>query len=133
MSNERIKKISLFGTVKVVLYLVIGFLVVSLIGNLGRLKLVRNEIGEAESRSKLIEKENQELTDNISNVRSGEYQEQQVRDKLGLAKESEIVLVLPDPGVLRKYSPRFEREVSTRLGGYSNWRQWWDLFISTRS
>lgn len=59
---------------------------------------------------------------------SPEYVEREVRDKLGLAREGEVIVVLPDEHVLRKLAPREEPEFSLEET-LPIWRQWMRLFL----
>ncbi len=101
-------------------------LVVSLIRNVLRINRANQEILEAEKRVDEVIMENKELRTKAEELRSSEYQEQQLRDKLGLAKEEEIILVLPDDEVLRKLAPRRTEEEDILPD--PNWKRWLKLF-----
>ncbi len=117
-----------YGYIRVVLYIVIMFLVVSLGSNFGRLRRIRSEIKRTELDLSLLWQENEVLKKNFSEVGSPDYRETQIREKLGLAREGEIVLVLPDPEVLRQLSPRVEMG-ETEKNSKPNWVLWWELFV----
>lgn len=69
-----------------------------------------------------------DLQQQLQEVKSNQYLETQARDKLGLAKKGEIVLVLPDDDILRKLSPRKIKEDQAKLPS-PNWKLWLELFI----
>jgi hypothetical protein len=55
-------------------------------------------------------------------VDSQEFVEKEARDKLGLAKSGETVLVLPPDDVLKKFSPPFEEdEVAPEISIPERW------------
>ncbi len=100
--------------------------IVSLIRNILRINQANKEILEAE---KIVDEaiaENNELKVKVEELRSPEFQEVQLRDKLDLAKEGEIVVVLPDEEILRKLAPkRIEEE---NILPDPTWRRWLKLF-----
>lgn len=100
--------------------------IVSLIRNILRINQANKEILEAEERVDEAIAENNELKAKVEKLRSSEFQEAQLRDKLDLAKEGEIVVVLPDEEILRKLAPkRIEEE---NILPDPTWRRWLKLF-----
>jgi len=87
-----------------------------------------DRIDEASSKVSELEKVNQELRERLEEVQSQEYIERESRNKLGLAREGEIVVVLPDEEVLRKLAPPKREEEKDELPE-PNWREWLDLFF----
>ena len=73
------------------------------------------------------EEENKKLATQLETIKSDEYIEKQFRDKLGLAKEGEILLVLPDNETLAKLAPTLPNEEEISLKPI--WKKWMDLFI----
>ncbi|MDP3994252.1 MAG: hypothetical protein Q8P91_00270, partial [bacterium] len=55
-----------------------------------------------------------------------EYIEKQLRDKLGLSKEGETIVVLPDADTLRKLVPPIPGE--EEILPDPNWKKWLKLF-----
>lgn len=85
-----------------------------------------------EARSELAREEvkKQKLEAIRAGLDSGEFIEQQARDKLGLVREGETIVVLPPAEELRRFAPReevfdveFEREMLPIF------RQWVRLFL----
>lgn len=74
-----------------------------------------------------LKKENAKLEEDLLRVKSAEYVEKQLRDKLGLARTGEIVLVLPDAETLKKLAPRLEEEEDILPD--PPWRRWMNLFF----
>jgi hypothetical protein len=83
-------------------------------------------IEEAQEQVDKLKEENQRLEEKIKEVRNIEFVEKQLRDKLGLAKEGEIVIVLPEDEVLRKLAPKIEEEEEVLPD--PNWKKWMQLF-----
>ena len=101
-------------------------LLLSLAKNVLKINKANQKIEEAEEKVAKLKKENAELEDRLSQVQSEAYIEQQLRDKLGLAKEGEIVVVLPDEETLRKLAPKPVEEEETLPD--PNWKRWIHLF-----
>jgi len=70
--------------------------------------------------------ENKKLEEQVKIVQSDEFMEEQLRNKLGLVKEGEIVIVLPEADIVRKLAPIIpeEEEVKSK----PNWQKWMELF-----
>jgi cell division protein FtsB len=66
--------------------------------------------GEAQKKLERLEKEQAELLKLKQEVDSPEFAEREAREKLGLAKPGEIVVVLPPEDILRKLSPDYDQE-----------------------
>ncbi len=101
-------------------------LIVSLVRNILRINRAGQEVSEAEERVERMKKENEELKARVESLKSEEYKEAQLRDKLGLTKEGEIILVLPDEETLRKLAPNRPEEEDTLPD--PNWKKWFSLF-----
>jgi cell division protein FtsB len=109
------------------IFLFLAFLfIVSLIRNILKINQANKEILEAEERVDEAIAENNELKAKVEGLRSPEFQEMQLRDKLNLAKEGEIVVVLPDEEILRKLAPKRIEEESILPD--PTWRRWLKLF-----
>jgi cell division protein FtsB len=105
----------------------VAILIVSLGRNVLRISRVDRTIEEARERVDKLKEENEELKRKADEVQSQVYIEKQLRDELGLAKEGEIVLVLPEDKILRKLAPDYEED-QERLPD-PNWKKWLDLFL----
>lgn len=111
----------------VVSILIFLVLISSLIKTISRIRLGDQLIQKTNQKLSKIEKENKKLEEMASLVQSEEYMEKQFRDKLGLVKEGEIVLVLPEADILRKLAPVVPKDEEVPLK--PNWRKWVDLFL----
>ena len=105
------------------------------IGLLLILSLVRNILKTSEAKKKIekerirvenLKKENEELEKKLQETSGVEFTEKQLRDKLGLAKEGEIVVVLPEEKVLENLVPKIPEEEETLPDPI--WKKWLKLF-----
>jgi cell division protein FtsB len=99
---------------------------VSLVRSLGRIKKAHERVDVASQRVEELKIANYELERRLEVINDEVYVEQQLRDNLGLAKEGEIVVVLPEDEYLRKLAPK--RQVEETSLPEANWKKWFDLF-----
>lgn len=64
----------------------------------------------------------------INETRTEEYIETELRQKLGLTRENEIVIILPEDEVVRRFAPN--QELYTEELPDPNWKKWVKLFAS---
>lgn len=88
---------------------------------------IKSQIDEQKAKVAKIESENAKLEAELLRTQSADFIEKQVRDKLGLGREGEAVVVLPEPEILKKLAPELNREVQTLPD--PNWLRWVRLFI----
>lgn len=96
------------------------FLIVNLTRSIWQLLRAGDRIKQAEEQVAQIRLKNDELKKRLAEVQSPAYLEKIAREKLGLAKEGEVVVILPP------YQPP-----SPPAGGENlpNWEKWWKLFF----
>jgi len=120
--NKRVNSIS-----RIIFVFLIISLIISLSRNISRAKEAKNRVNRAATRLEKVKQENLELSNKLETIKGEEYIEEQLRDSLGLAKDEEIVLVLPEDDVLRKLAPKmFEEE---QILPEPNWKKWLNLFL----
>lgn len=66
-------------------------------------------------------KENAYLKERLSYVQSDQFVEEEAREKLGLVKEGEYIVIAPPPTDKVKE----DETIDTR----PNWKKWWELFF----
>ena len=71
-----------------------------------------------------LEAKNRELKNKLSSVQSQEYIEEQARNKLGLGKPGETVVIIPDDKL--KLVLGASQSAQIRL---PNWLGWWKVFF----
>ncbi len=109
----------------IVLVLVLFF---SLVRNVLVLKSANSKIAASKEDLEKIKRENLELVEKARYIQSEEFLEKQLRDKLGLGKIGETVVVLPDRETLKKLSPSWDEEEPLVLPD-PNWKKWLKLFL----
>lgn len=120
--NSRI--VNIMGLVASIVVFMI--LISSLFKSVARIRVGNAVIEKTKVKIEKSEAENQKLADQLKITESEEFMEKQLRDKLGLAKEGETILVLPEPEIVKKLSPQIpiEEEIKPK----SNLQKWVDLF-----
>lgn len=111
-------------------FVVVGISLVfvfSLMGNFVKIRNIDKRVEKAKERVEKLKQENSDLTVQVEDVQADAYVEKKLRDSLGLAKEGEIVLVMPDESVLRRLAPKDELEVEELPD--ANWKKWMKLFL----
>lgn len=73
-----------------------------------------------------LEIKNKDLKEQLTQVKSLEFIEQQARDKLGLAKEGETVVVIPPDKIKQVLGISKDKEIEVKL---PNWMGWLKLFF----
>ncbi|KKU57070.1 MAG: hypothetical protein UX80_C0028G0011 [Candidatus Amesbacteria bacterium GW2011_GWA2_47_11b] len=117
-SNMKVKnKLVYWGAV-----IVLGVFTVRLGRNVWKLWKAGERIKQAELEVRSQELENQELQKRLAEVQSPEFIEKEAREKLGLGKEGETIVVMPDNADLKS-------QISN-LNGEPNWRKWWKVYVS---
>lgn len=112
------------------IFFLLGILfTISLVRNIYTLRASNERILEAQNKLNLLKAENEELASEVNMVESDFYKEKLGRDKLGLAKEGEIIAVLPPEEELREIAPKLENSQEEVLPK-PNWRRWLDLFVN---
>jgi cell division protein FtsB len=113
-------------------YALIGLivlLIVSLGRNITKTIDVQKRIEKKQKEIEKLEDRNVELKQELEILTSNEYAEKQLRDKLGLAKEGEYVVILPEEDILRKLVPEKKEEQESLPDPI--WKKWFDLFFES--
>ena len=101
------------------------YLIVNLSRNVWRLKKAGGRIEEAERRLRVLEEERRRLLQQKRELESDEFVEKEARGKLFMAKEGEVVVILPK---------EVEELKGERMGAegegeeLANWEKWVRLF-----
>jgi len=111
-----------------ILLFVVVILSISLIRNIIYVGNASNRILEAQQKLEGLKSEQSKLQSELQEIKSRSYLEKQIRDKLNLVDKGEIVLVLPEEEVLKRFSPRSVQEAEEFLPP-PNWKAWFELFI----
>lgn len=112
--------------------LLIGlYLIVSFSRDLWNLSQKEGQIQKANLRLEKLENQNQELEKKAQEVQAPEFIEKEAREKLGLAKEGETVVILPEnfEQALRQSQGKLELSSDNSSDDLMNWERWWKLFF----
>jgi len=103
------------------------FLVVGLVKDIWRLMHADERIHKAEKQLTSLKKENQQLAEKLDYYQSDQFLEEQIRDKLQMAKPGEKIVILPeDLGKVASEGQKFKKENQQLL---PNWKKWLELFL----
>lgn len=88
------------------------------------LRTTSQQVKEAEAQLENLRKENEKLQEELKYKKGNEFAEKEIRDKLGLAKEGETVVILPKEET---------QQLTTDNGQLTkpNWQKWRDLFFGS--
>lgn len=118
------KLVNIIGLLaSVVIFLI---LTSSLVKSLKRIAEGRALVRRNEAKLEKIQKENEKLEEQLKIIQSDEFVEKQLRNKLGLVKEGEIVVVLPEADIVKRLSPVIPEEEEAKPK--PNWQKWIELF-----
>lgn len=102
-------------------------LIVSLVRNAAKVMEAKERIRGQEKKVVKLKEENESLKEKLREVESPEFIEKGIREKLGLVKEGETLVVLPEEEVLRKVAPQTAKEEDSLP--VPNWKKWVKLFF----
>lgn len=105
--------------VRPIIWLVSLLLVVSLTRSVASLLEKRNIVRVQEEQLQRLEAENKQLQDALTQAETPEFVERVAREKLGLVKDGETIVILPQQQV----------SVTQTSEKIPNWKQWWGLFF----
>ena len=80
------------------------------------------KVQEADDRLKELRKENEALKNELKYKESNEFAEKEIRDKLGLVKEGEAIVVVP-------HESGSQPQESSGQDTKPNWQKWYRLFF----
>jgi len=119
--KSRAKK--LFG---LTIWILVILLLVSTIKNLRKVSDINSAVQREKDKVEKMKQENAGLEAQIAQTQGDAYIEKQIRDKLGLVKPGEAIVVLPDPEILRKLAPQIPEDQDALPD--PNWKKWIKLF-----
>lgn len=119
---------SRFGkSLRYIFIALVVLLSISLIRNIIKISQVRRRIDEEAARIEGLKEENLKLQKRLEDIQSDRYIESELRDKLGLAKGGETILVLPEENVVKSLAPESSDEQEALPE--PNWKKWVMLFF----
>lgn len=115
------------------LILIGGLMIIVNLFSSSRSLLKRKDIFlEKEKELKELEKKNLELKGKLKKVQSEEFVEKEAREKLGMGKKGEVVVILPEFEL--RGSSLNQNQFGSGQGSeveeeIANWRKWYNLFF----
>lgn len=104
------------------LIIVIGlYLIVSFSRDIWGLLNKNKEIDKEQQKLEKLKDDNLVLKQRLEYVQSEEFVEKEARDKLGMVREGEAVVLMPE-----NTSQALETQVQEET---PNWKKWWQLFF----
>lgn len=99
-------------------------LIISLVQGIGKSRRARERVDSLVAVRNELGEERRELLKRLEYVQGEDYLERIAREELGLAKEGEVVVIMPEidgrVGV--------EGELGDQIEEKANWRKWLDVF-----
>ncbi len=108
--------------IKPIIWLVSFVLVISLTRSVISLLAKRDIVQTQKAELVRLEAENRQLEDALSQAQTAEFIERTAREKLGLVKDGEVVVLLPQ-------SAQAGESAVTSDENNPNWKKWWGLFF----
>jgi cell division protein FtsB len=102
-------------------------LTISVFRNLGRSSQIKDQIQAEKAKLAKIQAENDTLLSELAQAQNPNFIEKEIRNKLGLGREGEATVVLPDTETLKKLAPKIPSQVDTLPD--PNWIKWKKLFF----
>lgn len=108
-------------------WFLVAALLVSTVKNVNRVIGIREQVREEQERVEKMQADNAKLQTQIAEAQGSDFIEKQIRDKLGLSKEGEAIVVLPDESIVRSFAPTITTSEETLPD--PNWKKWLKLFM----
>lgn len=108
-------------------WVLVAILLFSTAKNINRMMSIRKQVEEERKKVEKLEADNTKLQAQIAETQGSEYIERQIRNKLGLTKAGEVVVVLPDEEIVKSFAPPDTVEEDTLPD--PNWVKWKKLFF----
>ena len=100
---------------------------------LARNERIENEVSLLQNEANKIRRENETLGEKINYFSSADFREQEAKEKLGMKKQGEeVVVIKARPEQIVSAQPTEREKENVALGEYRpNYKKWWDLFFGT--
>lgn len=118
--------------VRLIIIVVSLVLIVNLTRSIWDLWRRRDILGERQAVLRRVEAEHTRLQKDLEYAQSPEFIEQEARNRLGLGKEGETIVIMPNPpaGEAGDQSPISNIQTKEeKEDNVPNWKRWWRLFF----
>lgn len=96
----------------------------------GRSKRIESEVEKLRMEAQKVERENQTLSERIAYFSTDNYQEKEAKEKLGLKKSDETVVVIESNLSRSDEAVQSPGQFSRADGAKSNYQRWWQYFFA---
>ena len=104
----------------IVSFLILIYLIISSVKSILEFQKSGLTVTEYARELKEIEKKNQEFKLRLEEVKKPEFIEKEAREKLGMGKSGESIVIMPKITIMPK---------KVKEGKLANWEKWWQLFF----
>ncbi len=105
----------------------VALLLISTVKNVNRVINIRKQVEVERERVEKMQAENVKLQAQIAEAQGSDFIDKQIRNKLGLTKEGETIVILPDESILKSLAPALVIDEETLPD--PNWLKWKKLFF----
>ncbi|MBI2600401.1 septum formation initiator family protein [Candidatus Daviesbacteria bacterium] len=109
----------------VLVIVIVGIIIANLIAQLFDATKSSDRLSQAAEELYKLEVKNKELKKRLQQVRSSEFIEEQARNKLGLGKKGETVVIIPEEKI-QQVLGESRKNLEEKL---PNWLGWWKVFF----
>jgi cell division protein FtsB len=109
------------------IWILVIMLLVSTVKNINRVIGIRKQVEVEKQKVEKMQADNAAIQTQIAQAQGQDYIDKQIRDKLGLTKDGEAVVVLPEESVVRSLAP--PETIDTETLPDPNWKKWKKLFF----
>jgi len=120
--KKRFHKILGYGT-----WVFIVILLVSTVKNINRVVNIRKQVEIEKAKVAKMQADNVKLQAQIAETEGAAFIDKQIRNKLGLTKEGEAVVILPEESIVKSFAPPVSFADETAPD--PNWKKWEKLFF----
>ncbi len=120
-------KTKIKSILRIFIFIIVLILCISLIRSILKISGSGQKITDQEASVENLKKQNVDLQKQLENVKGMQFIESVARDKLGLARQGDIVVVLPDEATLKSLAPKMPEEKFSLPDPI--WQRWLKLFL----
>jgi cell division protein FtsB len=114
------------GGIRWIIILVSIFMIISLSRSVMDLWERRKILEVEQKRLTQLEQKHEELEQKLKMVQTPAFVEKEARDRLGMAKEGETVIIMGDSSLPQDTGKQTQLDTSSML---PYWKQWWRIFF----
>lgn len=110
---------------------IVILLTISTVRNIERALNIKKQVQDERDKVAKMEVENAQLQTQINEAQGQDFIDKEIRDKLGLSKEGETIVVMPDEAILKSLAP--PKETNIEILPDPNWKKWEKMFFEAKN